>query len=65
MRRLHSLLLAGLFAQLGCGPNTPTEHTGPAITPLTGKTVPGGYGPPGESPPVGGTKPPTNPPDKR
>ncbi len=66
MRRCLALLPAlPVVITLGCGPNTPTEYTGPAITPVTGKTVPGGYGPPGEGPPEGGTKPPAKPPGTR
>ncbi len=64
-RQLVFTPVLGLLVIVGCGPNTPTEHTGPAITPLTGRTVPAGYGRPGEGPPAGGTKPPTNPPGMR
>jgi hypothetical protein len=61
MRHLLPLLAVGLFAQFGCGPNAKTEYSGPAVTPLTGRNVPAGYGAPGEAPPEGGTKPPAKP----
>lgn len=66
MRRLLALLtVVGLLVWTGCGPSHPAEHTGPAITPLTGKDVPKGMGPPGEGPAEGGPKGPPKPPGVR
>ena len=66
MRRLLAFLpaLAAALA-VGCGSNTPTEYTGPALTPLTGKSVPQGMGPPGEGPADGQPKGPPKPPGVR
>ncbi len=66
MRRSIALLTAvPLLVAFGCGPNTPTEYTGPTLTPLTGKNVPPGMGPPGEGPADGQPKGPLKPPGGR